>query len=170
MFENTKNLTHKLKNESGIAQEAQVYVAQRDLEKLNHGSSWGVSNAAKCGIRHRRRRVFISTGSRAHFQDHPPETFQQWTKACEILPFVDLKELFSTSAGRSKSLTISDRMKLEAALASQKCKDAYEANPEADIYVALMNSIGRSAAAPEIGIGEVPCLRPNSRVYSVRLG
>ena len=135
--------------------------------RTGYKTAHAVTCASKFGIGARRQRVYISQSSCRTLQDRAlAHGFSAALEAMELPGHVrSMETMFPPTRARATALSEDERARLDAAKANPK--NAKYFGPGADTYIGMQNSVGWGL---EFGSGAIPCLRPNSCIFSVRLG
>lgn len=161
LVENVASLFHHIADAHGNKQPPQIGIVLRDLHKLMGASAAAKSNAKRYGILCSRERAYMCATSGVP-EDRYRELFSEVLAALQLpQPAVKLSVLFAASPEWPVHvLSKDDRQKIKEASLTPRGVKAAAAG--ADGFFGLQNSRSR----PEASLDLVPCLRPNSKIYS----
>ena len=166
MAENVAGLLHKLKDEHGEQQEPHIVPLTRAFADIGYSTAHVLTCARYYGIPVRRKRVYIPQTTHEVQQSEFQKNFES---ALELLRLptsvVQLSALLSPKTKRPRTLSPADAARMRTLSADES--KAHLFADGADVYFAMQNS---ASWGMELGVGLVPCLRPNSQIYSNRLG
>jgi hypothetical protein len=171
LLENVRDLAFSLKDESGTPQQPQIQHIEKDLQGKFPAMGWAKSQNAEHGIENSRSRIYIPcTRASDGLSGEPYQAdFRDALLALRLRePVVPLKLLLAPEISwPTHVLTEQEQAKIQEAKTKVGTKKKEElAEPGVDAYFGLQNS----KAWREVMVDRIPCLRPNSSLYSERLG
>ena len=165
MLENVGGLLQQRRDTDSNLHPPQIVAVERDLEAAGFTVAHALTDAQRYGLPQRRNRVYIvASNMNGLSSDTLSSRFALAQHALELDGFVTpaASLLLGSPTG---TLTEQQRERVREAKQQKTAKKAIRAG--ADVYISVHQSKQLGA---EVGEGVTPCVRPNSVIFSHRLG